>query len=243
MPRLKSKTTLVLAISGLVFALVAVLSCVYVSEILYQRINQSYDNAEFIAHQVLHAARRALEIELPSNGPQSQNPTNEPNQARDAIADILQKDPAVNTLLQSVVGYNFEVYDTALADRNGVALVHTDAGAVDKPMPLRPALAKLRDGGFFAQLYAVYGPARVYQVTLPVQRQGEAFGEIRVGLSTIFLKRELVPQLNRALFLSGVAVLFSLIIAAALSNIALRPLEAIARRLDAMTTETERPEP
>ena len=74
-------------------------------------------------------------------------------------------------------------------------------------MPRRRSLAALRDGGFFDQLRAVYGPARVYEVTLPVQRQGAPFGEIRVGLSTLFLKRELVPQLNRALSALGVALL------------------------------------
>jgi PAS domain S-box-containing protein len=114
---------------------------------------------------------------------------------------------------------------------------------VDKVESRRPSLAALRDGGFVDQIRAVYGPARVYEVTLPVQRQGAPFGEIRVGLSTLFLKQELVPQLNRALLFSGIAVLLSFALAAALSNIALRPLEAIARRLDAMTTETERPEP
>jgi PAS domain S-box-containing protein len=239
MPRLRLKTKLVLAISGLVFALVAALSYVYVSQIFYQRINLSYENAEFIAHQVLHAARQALEAEVPSNRLQPANPT----QARDFIAAILQHDPAVTSLLESVVGYNVEVYDTALADSNGVALAHTDAGAVDKPMPTRPSLTELRDGGFFAQLGAVYGPARVYQVTLPVQRQGAPFGEIRVGLSTLFLKRELKPQLNRALLLSGGALLLSLFIAAFLSSFALQPLEIIARRLDAMTAEIERAEP
>jgi PAS domain S-box-containing protein len=243
MPRLRLKTKLVLAISGLVLALVAALSFLYVSQIFRQRINQSYDNAEFIAHQVLHAARQALETELPAPAAGARLESQGPAQARDAIAAILQRDPAVTSLLQSVVGYNAEVYDTALADRDGVALVHTDAGAVDKPMPRRPALAELRDGGFFAQLRAVYGPARVYQVTLPVQRQDARFGEIRVGLSTLFLKRELVPQFNRALLLSAVALLLSLFIAALLSNFALRPLEVIARRLDAMTTETGRPEP
>ncbi|MGC2210093.1 MAG: ATP-binding protein [Candidatus Korobacteraceae bacterium] len=239
MPRLRLKTKLVLAISGLVFALVAALSYVYVSQIFYQRINLSYDNAEFIAHEVLHAARQALETEVPSKGLQPANPT----QARDFIAVILQHDPAVTSLLESVVGYNVEVYDTALADQNGIALVHTDAGSVDKVMPVRPALTELRDGGLFSQLRAVYGPARVYQVTLPVKRQGAPFGEIRVGLSTLFLKRELKPQLNRALLLSGGALLLSLFIAAFLSNLALQPLEVIARRLDAMTAELERAEP
>jgi PAS domain S-box-containing protein len=239
MLRLRLKTKLVLAISGMVFALVATLSCVYVSQILRQRINESYENADFIAHQVLHAARKALETELSIPRPEPKDST----QARDAIAVILQRDDAVGTLLQSVVGYNAEVYDTALTDQNGIALLDTDASSLDKPVPRRRALSALRDGSFLDQVRAVYGPARVYEVTLPVQRQGAPFGEIRVGLSTLFLKQELVPQLNRALFLSGVAVLFSLIIAAALSNLALRPLEGIARRLDAMTTETERPEP
>ena len=237
MPRLRLKTKLVLAISGMVFALVVALSCVYVSQILRQRINESYDNADFIAHQVLHAARHALETELPNTRVETQDST----QAHDAIAEILQQDHAISTLLQSVVGYNAEVYDTALVDRNGIALVDTDASSIYKPMPRRPALAALRDGGFLDQLRAVYGPARVYEVTLPVQRQGAPFGEIRVGLSTLFLKQELVPQLNRALALSGSTVLLSLIIAAALSNLVLRPLGAIARRLDAMTTETEKP--
>jgi PAS domain S-box-containing protein len=239
MPRLRLKTKLVLAISGMVFALVATLSCVYVSQILRQRIHESYDNADFIAHQVLHAARQALETELPNTSVEAQDSM----QARNAIAAILQRDEAMGSLLQSVVGYNVEVYDAALTDRSGVALLDTDVSSIDKVVPRRPALFTLRDGGFANQIRAVYGPARVYEVALPVQRQGVPFGEIRVGLSTLFLKQELVPQLNRALLLSAIAVLLSLALAAVLSNIALRPLEAIARRLDAMTTETEKSEP
>jgi PAS domain S-box-containing protein len=240
MPRLRLKTKLVLAISGMVFTLAATLSGVYISQILHQRVRQSYDDAEFIAHQVLHTARQALETELPAELPQ-----NAPAQgtARNIIATVLQHDAAVASLLQSVVGYNTEVYDVALADRDGVVLVSTDAEGVDKTMPQRPPLAALRDGSVISQLRAVYGPARVYQVTLPVKRQGAPFGEIRVGLSTLFLKQELVPQLNRALLLSVIAVLLSFALAALVSTFALRPLEAIARRLDAMTAETDRPEP
>ena len=242
MPRLRLKTKLVLAISGLVFALVAALSCLYLSQIFLQRIKQSYDNADFITHQVLHAARRALESEALASRLDQELGQPLPASARDRIAAILQHDPAVTALLQSVVGYNPEAYDVALTDRNGIALVHTDPTAVNQPMPARPAYASLRNGSFFAQLRAVYGPARVYQVTLPVQRQGAPFGEIRVGLSTLFLKRELVPQFNRALLVSASALLLSLIIAAILSNYALRPLGVIARRLDAMATDTPEPE-
>jgi PAS domain S-box-containing protein len=238
MPRLRLKTKLVLAISALVFALVSTLSFVYVSRILHLRINQSYDNAEFIAHQVLHAAGVALENNLPAGKLDS----SDPSATREFIAGILQNDEAVTNLLQSAIGYNTELYDASLTGRDGIALIHTDPGAIFHPAPHRPALAGLRNGGFLAQLRAVYGPAGVYEVVLPVQREGEPFGEIRVGVSTLFLKQQLVPQLNRALLLSAIAVLCSFALAAVLSNFALRPLEMIARRLDAMTTESG-PEP
>jgi PAS domain S-box-containing protein len=238
MPRLRLKTKLVLAISTLVFFLVAALSCLYLYQIFLQRIRQSYESADFITHQILDATRQALESEVPP-APDAQDTS-----ARDRIAAILQRDRAITTLFQSVVGYSPEVYDVALIDRNGVALVHTDPGMINKPVTQRPAFGALRHASFFAQLRAVYGPARVYQVTLPIKLQGGApFGEIRIGISTLFLNRELVPQFNRALLLSGSVLLLSLFIAAILSNYALQPLEAIARRLDAMTTEPGTPEP
>ena len=235
MPRLRLKTKLVLAISGMVFALTAILSGVYVSQILHQRIRHSCDNADFIAHQVLHTARQALESDLPEGIAPPQEGRAGDTAARDAIALILQRDPAVTSLLQSVVGYNTEVYDVALVDRNGIALLDTDTDGVYKLAPHRPSLLDLRRANFLTQLRAVYGPARVYEVSLPVKRQGAPFGEIRVGLSSLFLKRELVPQLNRALILSGACVLLSFVLAALLSNLALRPLSAIARRLDDMS--------
>ncbi|HEX8810987.1 MAG TPA: ATP-binding protein, partial [Terracidiphilus sp.] len=50
-----------------------------------------------------------------------------------------------------------------------------------------------------------------------------------------FLKNEVQPQLSRAIGFSITAILVSLALAAGVSNIALRPLEAIGRRLDQMT--------
>ena len=70
---------------------------------------------------------------------------------------------------------------------------------------------------------------------LPIQREGQPFGDIRVGISTVLLKSEIKPQLTRALFFSAIAILMSLALAAGVSNIALRPLEAIGRRLEQMT--------
>lgn len=237
--KLRLKTKLVLAISGMVFTLVAVLSFLYVSQLMKQRVSESYAEADFSAHQILHGARQALETDLSS----SRVDTRDPEQVHDAIAYILQSDSSLNSLLQSVVGYNPEVFDAAIADRNGRALLHTDAAALGKGLPRRPELSSLRDGGIVSQLKAVYGSPTVYELRLPIQRDNQPFGEIRVGLSSIFLKNELRPQLDHALIFSTAAIFISFLLAASLSNIALRPLETIGRRLDAMTADVAVPEP
>ena len=239
MARIRLKTKLVLAISAMVFALVLALSFIYMSQLLKQRINDSYENADFISHQIYQAAKQALEEDL-SN---TKLDMDDPRVVHDAIADILQSDAPVNTLLQSVVGYNPEVYDVSVIDLKGNALLHTDASALDKPVPNRPSLDDLKAGGFIEQIKSVYGEPAVYDVRLPIQREGTPFGEIRVGISTLFLKNEMRTQLYRALLSSAILVFFSFVLAAALSNLALRPLEAIGRRLDVMTSEVHDQEP
>lgn len=235
MPRLRLKTKLVLAITAMVLALVVTLSWIYVSQLVRQRIQETYQSADFIAHQVLTSARQALEIDLES----TRIDLTDPKQVRTAVAEIFQSDPGLNSLLQSVVGYSPTIYDVSIVDQNGRAMLHTDASLLDKDMPTRPELSSLRDGRFRDQINSVYGDPKVYEVRLPIQRNGAPFGEIRVGVSTVFLKSELRPQLNRALFLSAALIFVSLLLAAGLSNFALRPLEAIGRRLDAMTAGTD----
>ena len=232
MPRLRLKTKLVLAITAMVVALVITLSWIYISQLMRQQIRHTYNTADFIAHEVLSGSRQALEIDLES----TKIDLTDPNQVRAAVAEILQSDPGLNSLLQSVVGYSTTIYDVSIVDEQGHAMLHTDASLLDKEMPKRHDLSELRDGPLKAQVDAVYGNPRVYEVRLPIQlRSGAPFGEILVGVSTVFLKSELQPQLNRALILSAALIFISLLLAASVSNIALRPLEAIGRRLDAMT--------
>jgi PAS domain S-box-containing protein len=233
MPRIKLKTKLVLAITGMVLALVLALSCIYVSQLINQRLTEADANASFIAHQVLETARKALES-LPSPALADNADT---AKLHEAIAPTLQADAGLNSLLQSVIGYSPTIYDVSIVDSAGRAILHSDPASVDKSLPARPDFRSLIRGGFLRQIAVIYGEPTVYEVRLPIQRDGAPFGEIRIGLSTVFLKSELRPTLNRALIFSAVSVLISLALAAGLSSRVLQPLEAIARRLDAMTVE------
>ena len=56
---MRLKTKLVLAISGMVVALVAIFSYFYVSRLVRQRIYEAYDSADFVAKEIRESARAA----------------------------------------------------------------------------------------------------------------------------------------------------------------------------------------
>jgi signal transduction histidine kinase len=228
--RLRLKTKLVLAISGMVLALVSVLSYVYLSQLVRQRIAETYADGDFIAHQIYQVSRDALEVDL-SNITLDEN---NPDQVRQYLEANLAEDPGINSLIQSIVGYQPSVYEVAIADVHGHALLHSVSDLQGKALPNREPFQNLRQASFWRQLKIVYGKPEVYDITLRLQRGGIPFGEVRVSMQTVFLKNDLEPQFNRALVFAGIAILVSFLLAAALSNFALRPLEAIGLRLDHM---------
>ena len=228
---MRLKTKLVLAISGMVFALVAVFCYLYVAHVVRQRIAEAYDSADFVAKEIREAARGASQIDLSGAFVDENNA----EQVNAVLDEALRTDPGLNTLLQSVVGYSPTIFDAAISGVNGRAIVHTDPGAIGTLLPQREDFADVNHGSFLRQLKVVFGTPRVYDLYLPIQRENQPFGDIRVGISTVFLKSEVQPQLRHALIFSLIAVMVSMALAASVSNIALRPLEAIGRRLDQMT--------
>jgi len=240
---MRLKTKLVLAISGMVFALVAIFCYLYVSHLVRQRTAEAYDSADFVAKEIRDRAREASQVDLSSAFVNE----SDPKQVEEVLEQALKTDSGLDTLLKSVVGYLPTIFDAAIADVNGRAIVHTDPLAIGKDMPDREDFEKLRGGSFLQQLKVVFGAPRVYDLYLPIQREGQPFGDIRVGISTVFLKSEVEPQLRHAIIFSIIAILVSMALAALVSNIALRPLEAIGRRLDQMTAgvpdSTPEPDP
>lgn len=239
MPALRLKTKLVFAITGMVVAIVAVLAAFYVSEVVHQRIQEAYNSSWLIGHQVFSVARGALEADLSST---KVNMT-DPAQVAAAIEEVLQTDYELNALLDSVVGDSPTIYDAAITDVRGQALLHTNAAYFRKILAQREDFAGVVNGGIRKQLKVIYGPARVYDVRLPLLRDDKPFGEVRIGVSTVFLKNQVQEKMRAALILSGAAIFICMVVAAGLSNLALRPLAAISRRLDVITSgQTDAPD-
>ena len=241
MPALSLKTKLVFAITAMVVAIVATLSTLYISEVVHQRIHEVYQVADVIKLHVFAVSKPALGVDLSS----SKVDLNDPKQVEAAVQELLQYDTGIAALLESVTGDSPNILDACIVDANGLALLHTNPALQNTIVPPREDFNNVLNGGFRRQLKLIYGPAQTYDVRLPLihTATGKPFGEVRVGVSTVLLKNQIKPQIRSALFLSGSAILLSLILAAGLSNLALRPLAAISRRLDLISSgKAELPE-
>jgi signal transduction histidine kinase len=224
---MRLKTKLVLAITGLVFLVVCTLSWIFLGQLLRQRMSQAYSANDMVAHQISLATQRTL-------GNVRNVDANDPMALRAAVAKALRSDPSLTALLNSAIRYAPTVFDVTIADSEGRGLLSTDPANLDHLVPHRPEYAELEAGGLLRLLQVVFGPPRVYNLTLPLERGSEPFATVRVGVRTTFLRFVVEPWLIAALTYTGVAILCSLIFAAFLANLALKPIEQIGARLDAL---------
>jgi len=107
---------------------------------------------------------------------------------------------------------------------------------VGKVIPRRPDFQQqVVSARFREQMRLVFSPAAVYDVTYPLELNGEPFGTIRIGVQTVFLKSEVQTRLMRSAYVSITLILVSLFLAAGISNLALGPLKEINRNLDSVS--------
>lgn len=231
------KTKLVIAITIMVAALVGAFSYVYLSQMVRWRLAEAFNDGQFILHEVQNSARDVVDnTELAD----TRVDIEDPQQVKTALRDALQSDPGLNTLLESIVGYSPMVYDVMITDEQGVAVMHSLPSLAGQRFSPRAPFSDLQNLSFRRQLDLIYGKkhADFFEMRLPLSLklgQDVPFGEVRVGISIILLRNELKPQFDRAILFSIIAIIASMLLAAGLSHVALRPLTAISRRLDQLT--------
>src|ERR1700722_8246307 len=227
---MRLKTKLVLAITGLVFLVVFTLSWIFLGQLLRQRMTQAFTANDMVAHQIAAATKQSLQQNTSGRRVQA----NDAEALRAIVAAALRSDPALTALMSSAISYSPTVFDVAIADSEGRALLSTDPSNLDHVLPHRQEYEELQSGGLLKLLEIVFGPPRVYNLTLPLEQNSETFATVRVGVRTTFLRFVVEPWLIAAVTYTGVAIICSLIFAAFLANIALKPIEQIGARLDAL---------
>jgi len=227
---LRRKTIIVLVITLMVTAMVTAFSYLYISQLLRTRIITAQDTANSLTRQLAYAASNAV----PDFG-STKIDTNNAAAVRRALSEYVQTDVDLNNLLQSDLGDWRFIYDVAIVDPSGKALLHTNESLVGKVISPRPDFGQIVNARFREQIRLVFSPAQVYDVTYPLELSGTPFGTIRIGVQTVFLKGEVQAHLLRAVYISITLIFVSLFLAAGISNLALGPLKEISRNLDSVS--------
>jgi PAS domain S-box-containing protein len=229
--RLKTKITLIIAL--MVLTVVGVTSWLHVLTLTRQVIQQADGRANLVAQQVFFQAQNALaEAATEGRVPAS----NRPEDVREFVRNALDQNSALTSLIDAEVGNSFLVYEVTIVDRDGTALISSDASLPGRKMLPRPPLSQLVNAGFIQQLRLIYGAPQAYDVSDPFKLGPPGrlmpFGEIRVALHTGLLAIEITPALRSAVYLALISVLVSVLLAAVVSTALLAPVERISAQLD-----------
>ena len=231
------KTKLVLAITGLVLVISGLLSMVYFSQLLHAAVQQSYDTNHMVAEQIHLALQNALETGLKDR---KVNPLH-PEELRALAAEAIRGNSSLQDVIESVNRYSLTVYDCNITDSQSLTLLSTNPGMEYKPFPQRASFTDLLNENPFILISEVFGKPKVFDISLPLDRNGEPFATVHVGVRTTFLREVYGPWLQEALTLMGFALGTALVAAFLLSNLALRPMEQISLQLDYWTPNYDDP--
>jgi signal transduction histidine kinase len=230
---MRLKTKLVVSATGLTFALVAVLSILFVGELLRQRIEQTAAANSVLASEVTLMTRQAVETGLRANPPADLSE----EALRSAVSDALKSYQPLADVMTSIIRYSPTVQDVSVADDRGVIIVSTEPDEVGNPVAHRNSLESVQNGSIAYQRRQVFGSAQVFDSVQPLERNGKPFLAIHVGVRSTFLRNSYEPWLRAAFLFALMAAGAAMLAAAVLANAALQPIEQISRQLQKLTLQ------
>jgi signal transduction histidine kinase len=210
--RLSIKTKQVAGVTVVVGLAMLVLSGWYVVTLAEVLFAESRARADVIAKTAYQQAFRVL-----GRLPQGVDPGLE-----------LRNDAGLQSILESRVYANGLLY-ASIVDADGAIIMHDDVTRVGQSLPPAGDLATLVDAGTtIDRLRTIYAPGgRILEVRQPLFIGTEVLGQLRVGVSTIFVREEFEKRLSTPLLTTLAVLIGATLVAMLLAQIVLRPIHVI----------------
>ena len=226
--QLRLRTKLTLIMTGLVLVVVALLSALFVAQLLEQALQDTEKRTNDVARQVFDQAHRAL-AEAADTG--LRPASNRPEDVRAFVSKAFEMSDGLRAQLKATKGIR-SIYEVSITDQNGLVLASTDESLPGKLLPRRAPLSQLTQRGYLHQARVLAGPPRVYELDFPFTNGGEPFGEVRVAVSSGLLLDEISPNVRKFGTIVLLALVISTVVAAVVSRATLAPLSDISAQLD-----------
>jgi signal transduction histidine kinase len=140
----------------------------------------------------------------------------------------LREDGGIRSILLASIAYTEgqNILYTAVVRPNGEPIVHSSPEYEGQVMPEQEDFEPIVQAGPIAQAMAVYSERR-FEVRRPILSGEQLFGVIRVGVSTLLVRDEIMRALWRAGQTAVVALVLSTLVASLLAQWMLRPIHVI----------------
>jgi signal transduction histidine kinase len=207
--RLGIKGKQVLGVTSLVGVVVVVLSILHLSTLARVSLEESRARAELLADAIYHRAREVVDT--------------------GDLARALHDDPGLRSILESSL-YSKNLVFAAIADVHGNAIVHGDRSLEGHSLAEGEDLSKLLERRPLTQLSAIYtsqGQTLVLKHPLLFSNSNTEFGSIRIGVSTLLIRDDLIRSLGPATATAVGALAVSVVVAMLLAQLLLRPIHVI----------------
>jgi signal transduction histidine kinase len=139
----------------------------------------------------------------------------------------LREDAGLKSILESSI-YSRDVTDAAIVDPDGRIVAHYDPSRIDRRLPARQQVDELIALNPLLQVWVIFtDPGRDVEVREPLLLGSRAFGAIRIGISTLLVRRELERALRPAIGTVLGALIIATVVAMLLAQLFLRPIHVI----------------
>jgi PAS domain S-box-containing protein len=226
--QLRLRTKLTLVMTSLVFLVVAVLSVVFLGQLLQQVLQETDKNAKDLAHYVFLQVQNAL-TDAANEGIRPSSTS--PEDIHDYVRHALEINEGLQAQLAAAISSPL-IYEVSITDDDGLVLISSDKILPGQFLPRRTPLSQLVQRGLLHQIKVLRGASRLYEQDYRFNLGEKPFGEVRIVLSSGFL----LDQIKTGLFRAGTIVLAALVIstllAVVVSRAALAPIANISAQLD-----------
>jgi signal transduction histidine kinase len=148
--------------------------------------------------------------------------------ARGGDLAAIAADDGMLSILQGS-GYSPNMQYAVIVDPGGKVIIDPDPNGIGKTLDEKASLDDLLDNqGPIAQLRAIYTPGGLsFELRQPLILRDVTVGSIRVAVSTLLLRKKLMPQFVTPLITAGVVLGASILVAMFLAQLVLRPIHVI----------------
>jgi len=226
--QLRLRTKLTLVMTGLVLLVVAVLSVVFVGQLVDQALLEIDKRTTDVAQQLFEQAQRALTDAAESG---LRPASNNPEDIHDYVRRAFEMSDNLHAQLKATKGIRL-IYEASITDQEGNVLVSSDESLQGKFLARRAPIAQLTQRGYLHEARVLAGPPRRFERDLAFTKSGQPFGEVRVVVDSGLLREEISPNLRRFATIALLALVISTVLAAVVSGATLAPLRDISLQLD-----------